>query len=405
MQRFPFTHLDSSDLVVDAIYEGGRSGNAGDDPLPRLVGVSNQGGFRYLGSKETPRLIVLTSSFNDPDWPDNLDRETGILTYFGDNKHPGRALHETPRHGNLLLRDMFNAAHAQPPRRSVIPPVLVFGNAGSFRDMLFLGLAVPGASELHAMEDLVAIWKIAGGQRFQNYRAALTVLDTSCVSRNWLNDIKAGSPLSPNCPLAWKQWVKAGAYAPLKAIRSVEHRTRQEQLPRDDNGLRIIRAIHQHFRDSPVAFEACAAKIAQLMDGNFFSFNLTRPSRDGGRDAIGLYRIGHGASAIFADFALEAKCYDQGNSVGVREVSRLISRLRHRQFGVLVTTSYLHPQAYREIKEDGHPVAVISARDIVDILALAGMNTPADVVSWLQSDFPQTSFRNQNGATNDGQQD
>lgn len=404
MQRYPFTHLDSSDLIVDAVYESGRSGNAGDDPLPRLLGVSNQGGFRYLGTKESPRLIVLTSSFNDPDWPDLLDRETGVLTYYGDNKHPGRSLHETPRHGNLLLRDLFNAAHAIPTRRIDIPPVLVFGNAGAFRDMLFLGLAVPGALQLHTMEDLVAIWKITDGQRFQNYRAAMTILDTPCVSRNWLNDIKAGSPLSPNCPAAWRKWVETGTYNPLMAVSSVEHRTRQDQLPRDDKGLRIIRSIHEYFNDSPVDFEACAATIARLMDANFFSFHLTRPSRDGGRDAIGLYRIGHGASAIFADFALEAKCYGLSNSVGVREVSRLISRLRHRQFGVLVTTSYLHPQAYREIKEDGHPVAVISARDIVDILALAGMNTPADVVNWLQSDFPKATFRNQNGAAIDGQQ-
>ena len=403
MQRFPFNHLDSSDLVVDALYEGGRSGNAGDDPLPRLIGVSNQGGFRHLGSKEMPRLIVLTSSFNDPDWPDNLDRETGILTYYGDNKHPGRALHETPRHGNLLLRDLFHAAHAQPPRRIDVPPVLVFGNAGSFRDMHFLGLAVPGAQELHAMEDLVAIWKLSGGQRFQNYRAALTILDTPFVSRNWLNDIKAGSPLSSNCPPAWKNWVMTGTYVPLKATRSAEHRTRQEQLPQNDNGLRIIHAIHTHFKNSPVAFEACAAKITQLMDGNFCSFNLTRPSRDGGRDAIGQYRIGHDKSAILAEFALEAKCYDLGNSVGTREVSRLISRLRHRQFGVLVTTSYLHSQAYREIKEDGHPVAVISARDIVDILSRAGMNTPGDVVKWLRSDFPLLSAMSDNGVATDGE--
>jgi hypothetical protein len=63
MQRFPVEQLETCDLIVDAIYEGGRSGNAGDDPLPRLIGVSNQGGFRYLGNKESPRLIVLTSSF------------------------------------------------------------------------------------------------------------------------------------------------------------------------------------------------------------------------------------------------------------------------------------------------------------------------------------------------------
>jgi hypothetical protein len=89
------------------------------------------------------------------------------------------------------------------------------------------------------------------------------------------------------------------------------------------------------------------------------------------------------------DFALEAKCYNIDNSVGVREVSRLISRLRHRQFGVLVTTSYLHSQAYRELKEDGHPVVVIAAKDIVDILARAGLNSVTDVVHWLESNFPK----------------
>jgi hypothetical protein len=125
------------------------------------------------------------------------------------------------------------------------------------------------------------------------------------------------------------------------------------------------------------------------MDKNFFSFDLTRPTRDGGRDAIGLYRVGHGASSILVDFALEAKCFNIDNSVGVREVSRLISRLRHRQFGVLVTTSYLHSQAYRELKEDGHPVVVIAAKDIVDILASAGLNSVTGVAQWLELNFPK----------------
>ena len=48
MKAFPFSGLSRADLVVDATYEGGRSGNAGDDPLPQLLRLSNQGGFRYL---------------------------------------------------------------------------------------------------------------------------------------------------------------------------------------------------------------------------------------------------------------------------------------------------------------------------------------------------------------------
>lgn len=389
-RRFTIKELTDADLIVDAIYEGGRSGKMNADPMPKLIqGVGNQGGFRYLGNLNTPRLIVLTSSFNDPDWPDNLDRETGILTYYGDNKRPGRALHETPRNGNLLVKSMFNAIHATPHQRAQVAPILVFANAGTFRDMVFLGLAVPGASELTAMDDLVAIWKIANGQRFQNYKASLTILNVPCVSRDWLNDIKMGKPLSENCPDPYRHWIQKGVYLPLKAESSVEHRSKNEQIPQTDQSLAILRDIHEYFSDSPVAFEACAANITQLMDKNFFSFNLTRPSRDGGRDAIGRYRVGHGASAIFVDFALEAKCYDLTNSVGVRELSRLISRLRHRQFGVIVTTSYLNSQAYRELKEDGHPVIVITAADIVDILARAGITSRDNVSRWLESSFPK----------------
>jgi len=59
----------------------------------------------------------------DLDWPDHLDTETGIFTYFGDNKKPGHELHDTPRFGNLLLRDMFERAHGSKSERALVPPV------------------------------------------------------------------------------------------------------------------------------------------------------------------------------------------------------------------------------------------------------------------------------------------
>lgn len=81
---------------------------------------------------------------------------------------------------------------------------------------------------------------------------------------------------------------------------------------------------------------------------------------------------------------MEAKCYSPDNSVGVQQLSRLISRLRHRQFGVIVTTSYLHSQAYREIAEDRHPVVVISGGDLVEILVRNGVNDKDTLESWLR---------------------
>jgi len=133
------------------------------------------------------------------------------------------------------------------------------------------------------MEDLVAIWKIASGQRFQNCRASLTILYVACVSHAWLNDVKAGSPLSLDCPVSWKNWVQNGSYQPLRAETSAEHRNKGEQIPNDERSMKIIQAIHEYFKDVPVAFEAYAATIAQSMDKNFFSFDLTRLSRAGGR--------------------------------------------------------------------------------------------------------------------------
>jgi hypothetical protein len=50
----------------------------------------------------------------------------------------------------------------------------------------------------------------------------------------------------------------------------------------------------------------------------------------------------------------------------------LISRIRHRQFGVLVTTSVIARQAYTEVRDDRHPIVLISGRDIAEVLIQAG---------------------------------
>jgi hypothetical protein len=387
----PFSELGTADLHIDAVYEGGRVGNAGDDPFPRLLRVSNMGGFRYRGSLDTLQMVVLTSTLSDPDWPDEIDREAGVFTYYGDNKSPGRALHETPRNGNELLRRIFAAAHLGDAGRKNVPPILVFANTGEWRDVRFLGLAVPGTSEQQVAEDLVAIWRTANGMRFQNYRARFTILDAPVLPRAWINQVIAGQPHNAQAPDAWREWIEKGVYRPLKSTRSIEHRTKAEQLPSNTGDEVIIRTLHQYFAGRPHDFERCAAAIARLMLPDIAELDLTRPSRDGGRDAVGKLRLGRGAGSILVDFALEAKCYGPENSVGVREMSRLISRLRHRQFGILVTTSYVDLQAYREIKEDEHPIIVIAATDIVALLRSNGHADVESVKRWLEREFAPLS--------------
>ena len=269
----------------------------------------------------------------------------------------------------------------------MVPPFLIFTKGVQRRDVIFRGIAVPGASSLSAADDLTAVWKTKDGERFQNYKAVFTILDEQVVTRQWINDLAEGNSLSINAPVNWGEWVKHGVYNPLKAPRSTAYRTRAEQTPSLTEEIEIIKSIYGYFGDG-YAFEKCAAQIFQLMSKNVLSCDLTRPWVDGGRDATGIYRIGENLSSTKVEFALEAKKYDLDAGIGVKEVARLISRIRHRQFGVLVTTSYVSLQAYKEIVQDGHPVIIISAKDIVDILKHNGYSTKIEVQKWLRSNFP-----------------
>ena len=387
MTSFAFDQLLVADLQVDATYLGGVQGHAGDEPLVPLLRVSNNGGFRYRGTMDQLEMLVLTTGMSNPDWPDSIDRETGVLTYYGDNRKPGQALHATPRRGNEILRRIFADAHGGPEGRRRVPPIFAFSTRRPGRNAEFLGLVVPGTSEHGMMEDLVAVWHSSSDKRFQNYRARFTVLDAGTIGRTWLDDIIEGRDLLTNAPPVWHLWRETGQYRALRSHRSLPWRKRAEQQPEDEEGRAIIELIHRHFADHPQSFEHFAARLAELLLPGAHDLDVTRPSRDGGRDAVGLLRIGDGPSSISVEFALEAKCYGPMNSVGVREMSRLISRLRHRQFGMLVTTSHIDQQAYREIKEDQHPILVVAGRDIVRILRASGRADRSAVAELLRLEF------------------
>lgn len=374
--------LATVDLIVDAVYTGSKTDKGGTiDPLVQLVGVSRQGGFRYRGTYAQPTLLVLTSNLAEPDWPDEFDPVTGRFVYYGDNRKPGQQLHDTPRFGNRLLKNVFDLAHSD--RRNEVPPILIFTSESPGRSFRFRGLAVPGHPGMPPTEDLVAVWKTTGGERFQNYRAVFTILDAAVISREWIRARGSGVPIGAAPPAVWRTWVENGVAKPLEAPRTHLVRTKAEQLPANDNDKNLIGVIKERYKNNAFGFEACAGALTKLLLGNVTKLDLTRPWRDGGRDGIGMLQLGSGSASIEAAFALEAKCYGLSNSVGVREVSRLISRIKHREFGVLVTTSFVDRQAYKEVVDDGHPVIFVAALDIVRLVRDAGCSSPALLSRWL----------------------
>lgn len=386
-----YDSLSNAPLLIDAVYCGGTFGNVKDDPLSILLpGVGNQGGFRAArknSNRNDYSYVAIYSSGQEREWPDFFDPETGVFRYYGDNRHPGTLLHQTRRRGNELLKEVFEKLHTG--QQSSIPPFFLFNKTGKGRDVRFIGLAAPGNQHISPDRDLVAFWRTMDGRRFQNYEAYFTVLDLGqeVVSRDWITSLRNGDANALDyAPQCWKRFVALGreGIRALQAPRIKKIPDKASQMPEDAVGGSLVNYIHEHYADNPYGFEACACEIVRLMDSNFESFEITRPWRDGGRDAIGRYRIGPADHPLRVECALEAKCYAENNSVGVRQVSRLISRIKYRQFGVLVTTSFVDKQAYSEVLEDGHPILMVTARDIARILIENGI-TLASIDAWLHA--------------------
>ncbi|WP_303816474.1 restriction endonuclease [Acidaminococcus timonensis] len=394
IKRIPFDQLESSDLYVDAVYEGGTVSNMSAEVLHRLLPkCGTSGGFRLLQQKDSSKLayVVLYTSMEELEWPDYLDKETGIFRYYGDNRKPGRALTETKLGGNKLLEKVFDCLNNN-RNLDEIPPFLIFKKTGERRNVQFLGLAVPGNPKISPDRDLVAFWRTAKDERFQNYEAYFTVLNTGDkpISRKWLQsryeDPEHSDQYAPEAWIAFQKKGREGIKA-LQAKRILEIPSRMEQMQCNEEGRRCLEKIREHYRDFAQGFEMCAVDIVKMMDNNFQKFDLTRPWRDGGRDALGTYVIQTGGAInapLHMECALEAKCYDIHNGVGVRPMSRLISRIRYRQFGIMVTTSYVDNQAYKEVIEDGHPILIVTAADIARILFSNSIDNE-DIDAWLQN--------------------
>lgn len=388
---FTFEELKDAPLIVDALYKGGNKKNMGDEVLSNLLPrTENSGGFRktYVrGSKTEFAYLTLYTTMSEIEWPDYMNYETGIFRYYGDNRQPGHELHDTVKKGNMVLRSLYEWLN-DPEQIIRIPPILIFKKEHG-RDVRFLGLAVPGCRDFTEDQELVAFWRTIGSERFQNYEAYFTVLDTGDdpIPKEWLEARVNGNPDADRmAPEVWLNFHRKGRVGirPLMARRIQEWPGVKAQLPNDDEGIAIINAILKRYEGFPQGFEHCAVRIVQMMDLHFSEFDVTRPWRDGGRDATGRYLAGSNECGIAMECSLEAKLYSSNQGVGVRWMSRLISRIKYRQFGIMITTSYISKQAYDEVKEDGHPIILITGRDIVRILRSKHYSSE-NIDAWLDS--------------------
>lgn len=398
-----FDEVPYCSLHVDAVLKGGRGVGKGFEPLNKILpGIGNEGGFRPIWSKDKSSVIacILVTSGKDLDWPDYLDETSGVLTYYGDNRKAGSAdFRKTRKRGNEILESVFEwqQSHDEKVRRK-IPPLLVFQKSEYGHDYQFKGLAVPAVNGLGHSECLTAVWKIDKARhRFLNYRAKMTILNLTSVSRAWLDEMLVEqNSLCSSAPTAWTKYIREGVFSPLEGSRSKLFRSSAEQIPdpkKNPDEYMVLKSLydilHAKGKLGDRIFEYCAIQLCRWCDPNIKKLEITRATRDGGRDGVGLYKIGNERSShcfVDVEFYLEAKKYDPwGGGVGVTETSRLISRIKNRQFGFLITTGFVSKQAYDEIIDDRHPVVVMSGKDIARLLIEHDIKSRNDVSSWIEA--------------------
>jgi hypothetical protein len=74
-----------------------------------------------------------TTSLNDPDWPDVVDRETGAFTqYYGDKRNPAKNF-TTHRGRKRNPASTLPDGSRRRGRPRNLPPILIFAFAGTYR--------------------------------------------------------------------------------------------------------------------------------------------------------------------------------------------------------------------------------------------------------------------------------
>lgn len=391
MNEIKYEDLKNTDLIVDAKYLSDNSKDISGEVISKLLSVGNSGGFRKRVINKKTSLVAIYTSGEELEWRDEIDRTLGTFIYWGDNRKAGNPILNTKAKGNEFLQTTFE--YLLEEKRNEIPPIFIFKKYAG-REVVFLGLAVLGANNINMNETLKIVWAQNSDGRYQNYKAIFTILDEPIIKREWINDILDGKTNeSKFAPKNWIKWVNTGKYIPLISEKNpIKIRTKNQQLPDfySEEGKMLLK-LYEYFEDG-YAFERCAIEIIRMMDNNIISIEGTSFFKDHGKDAVGTYRIGNIENNIEQTFVVEAKRYNPKSSsgIGVKTMSRLVSRIKHREFGIMITTSHINSSAYEEVVDEHLPIIIISGKDIIEILVKNGIKNRQELQLWLEVSFERT---------------
>ncbi|OYR73750.1 restriction endonuclease [Halorubrum ezzemoulense] len=349
------TYRSSSDLKKDQ-FQAWLNG-------PIDNGIRNSGGIRAIVNSATGEreFLVFVSSQErggpQNPWEDVINREEGIVRYWGDAKARDNPNPENAN-GNRWVKSDYCETYAQDAREDA-PPVLLFEKPRS-GEVTFQGLCI-------LTEVSIERYK-SGDDTVVNYLFDLAILDADTVDLEWIHR-KARTGVDVGGPDAWNEWVDSGRVRRYSIYKD-RIRPKDTQVP-DSDYQPLLEDIRSRL-DDPKKGEKMEYLIQFLLDTlpNFSQVEQTPTSGDRGVDLEGRIDLLPDAPLGSTDTGMEFKAQVKniGSSVSGKELSRLASRVEDGEIGLFFTTSHYTKQAQGE-NLSAYPIRLFSGGDIVKLLA------------------------------------
>ena len=332
--------------------------------------------------KRIPAILLHNNPFKEGSqitpWVDVVEPEVGYAIYNGDNRKS--SMHPFQTRGNALLTRIQDF-YANSIIRKFAPPILIFtqreikGNRTGYRE--FSGYGIPTRYMLVSQREKIS------ERYFTNLVIEISlfrldteneVFDWEWIDRRRDGTLDADSVLK-SAPSAWNLWVREGEAAIEKCRRRTARRRiydKKEQLEYAEADKTLLREVERYYAASPHAFEGLASLLAERVIGHGCKRGwVTKRCADGGVDFVCRLDLGSEFSSVPVVVLGQAKCQE---SVGGKDLARLVARLQRGWVGVFVTTGVFSKAAQQELCEDRYPVVLINGKRLARELRIL-MNT------------------------------
>ncbi len=361
------------------------------DNGPRVPAILIRSSPHKVGSQDTP-------------WKDTFDVDNGHIHYFGDNKSPDSAGHESKGNEALIKAFQAHSALEKESRNSAIP--LLFYRSVTVNSKKKGYIEFNGFGMIRNIQ-LITQYCLKTKRSFSNYQYDFIIFSMAeegeTFDWNWIS-ARRDSNLSlaetnQLAPKSWQRWLKYGEGALNSSRRRVSRLhvlpSKDQQPPKGSEELALLKEIYAFYHHKKSNFEALASlvteKIIKDNGGNYVTGWITDAGRDGGADFYGRMDIGNGFGTAKIILLGQAKCESIGAPTGGNHIARTVARLKRGWIGSYVTTSYFSPDVQQEIIEDSYPILLVNGDKLVKtvkiILHEQGWQSLNAYLRWVDTEY------------------